>query len=59
MRILKKVTVIFAAVVLGFSGGSVNATPVIDGRLSSAEDYDEGYWVQLNVGGGKRGTAIR
>jgi len=58
MRILKKATVICAAVVLGVLTGSVNATPVIDGRLSSAEDYDEGYWVELNVGGGKKGTVL-
>jgi hypothetical protein len=58
MRILKKATVIYAAVIFIVLSGSVNATPVIDGRLSSAEDYDEGYWVQLNVGGGKRGTVL-
>ncbi len=58
MRILKKATVICAAVVLGVLAGPVNATPVVDGRLSSTEDYDEGYWVELNVGGGKRGTVL-
>jgi hypothetical protein len=58
MRILRKATVIIAAVVLSVSAGSVNATPVIDGQLSSNEDYTEGYWVELTVGSGKKSTVL-
>jgi hypothetical protein len=58
MRILRKATVIIAAVVLSVSADSVNATPVIDGQLSSNEDYTEGYWVELTVGSGKKSTVL-
>ena len=54
MKMVKIATIFYAVVVLGGLTGLANATIIIDGRFDPAEGYSEGYWVKLEVEGGKK-----
>lgn len=52
--VISKVSILCVAIVLSGLPTIVNAGPTIDGRFDPTEGYSEGYWVKLEVEGGKK-----
>lgn len=51
---VKITTILYVLVVLGALPALANAVPTIDGHFDPAEGYSVGYWVKLEVEGGKK-----
>ena len=54
MKTVSKVVILYVVIVIGGLPTIVNAGPTIDGRFDPAEGYSKGYWVKLEVEGGKK-----